>query len=617
MTSIYTSSDNSIVPDEIKILNLAIGVSDNTNSNLNFNTNQYLVVGEQNHIKNNLNQNIYSLLVDNQGVGINTSYSRSNNNTTSALYVDGDIFFTGKLMGSYVTQLVGSNYSLSNNPWFNISTDFNNGLGNIYYAGNTTIGNYTAAFGNCNAFNIVKSGKGNISNAQFSLQNLQNSQYRTAILGSAQLSPIIMNTSPGSGPIEFHMSRDQTYFNNYYNNGINIPDYSTTNVLNAPHLLIDSVGNVGIHTTLIRPISYNVRTAFGNPLNPSSNLVTNPMQLHIEGALYASNILTLDYLDQNIKHLDDIYIRRFGVSIPTIQIMGGQFGNGDFIFPSNVYINGSERINKDLTILGSANLSNSAYISNDLSIGGSIYLNSSTATYSLVTSNEIFCCNSYTNSTINNIFNINKTGNITVGASNTSNQNSRMMIVSSNNTTLDPHTPSSNVPVVLGVQQLGLFGNIAHLYNYSNEGVIINNVGYVGINTLFPQSNLHVHGSFLLEGPGNFTQGVYVSDKIEIFGNAITHGNNITDSDRRIKKDLTQIDNALDKVKQLTGYTFTNIQNGNRNTGLVAQDVQNILPEAVYTEGEYLGLAYGNLMGLIVEAIKDLSNEIDVLKNKV
>ena len=61
MTSIYTSSDNSILPEEIKVLNLAIGVSENTNSNLNFNSDQYLIVGEKTQSEGDFNQNIYSL----------------------------------------------------------------------------------------------------------------------------------------------------------------------------------------------------------------------------------------------------------------------------------------------------------------------------------------------------------------------------------------------------------------------------------------------------------------------------------------------------------------------------------------------------------------------------
>jgi hypothetical protein len=193
----------------------------------------------------------------------------------------------------------------------------------------------------------------------------------------------------------------------------------------------------------------------------------------------------------------------------------------------------------------------------------------------------------------------------------------RLSVVSSNTTVLGVNTPSSNVPVVFSVQQQGMYGNIAHLYNYSNEGVMVNNVGYVGINTLFPQSNLHVVGGMILEGPGNFIQGVTFNSQIEIFGDSITHGGNITDSDASVKTDLVRIESALDKVKTLTGYTFTNIQSGKRNTGLIAQDVHAVLPEAVYTEGPVLGLAYGNLMGLIVEAIKDLSDEIDLIKTRL
>jgi hypothetical protein len=193
-----------------------------------------------------------------------------------------------------------------------------------------------------------------------------------------------------------------------------------------------------------------------------------------------------------------------------------------------------------------------------------------------------------------------------------------LTVVASNIIYLPNTTASSNVPVVFAVQQLGRYGNIAHLYNYSNEGVMINNVGYVGINTLFPQSNLHVVGNVLVTGKSTSNDSSYAGATLEIFGNAITHnGNTITDSDASVKTDLVRIEAALNKVKALTGYTFTNITTGKRGTGLIAQDVQAVLPEAVYTEGSILGLAYGNLMGLMVEAIKDLSNEIDGIKARL
>jgi hypothetical protein len=106
---------------------------------------------------------------------------------------------------------------------------------------------------------------------------------------------------------------------------------------------------------------------------------------------------------------------------------------------------------------------------------------------------------------------------------------------------------------------------------------------------------------------------------LEVYGNTVTHGNTVTDSDLRLKSDLKRSEGALDKVCCLTGYTFDVNERGIRSTGLIAQDVENVLPEAVHyhTESGYLGVAYGNMMGLIVEAIKDLRAELNDLKQKV
>jgi hypothetical protein len=90
-------------------------------------------------------------------------------------------------------------------------------------------------------------------------------------------------------------------------------------------------------------------------------------------------------------------------------------------------------------------------------------------------------------------------------------------------------------------------------------------------------------------------------------------GNITAYSDIRLKKDLVQIPDALEKVRQLTGYTYTRIDTGEKQTGLVAQDVQKVLPEAVL-EGEHLSLAYGNLVGLLVEAIKELEVQVAELR---
>lgn len=101
----------------------------------------------------------------------------------------------------------------------------------------------------------------------------------------------------------------------------------------------------------------------------------------------------------------------------------------------------------------------------------------------------------------------------------------------------------------------------------------------------------------------------------QLSGGSLTCTGNITAySDRSMKKDLEVIPSALSKVSALTGYNFTRIDSGERHTGLIAQDVQAVLPEAVMESEGKLSVAYGNLVGLLVEAIKELKREIDGLK---
>lgn len=113
---------------------------------------------------------------------------------------------------------------------------------------------------------------------------------------------------------------------------------------------------------------------------------------------------------------------------------------------------------------------------------------------------------------------------------------------------------------------------------------------------------------------------------ITVTGNVFATGNvrsNHSTSDIRLKTDLKQIDGALNKVCSLSGYTFEyqNKPELGRSTGLVAQEVEKVLPEVVYDftgdDGEeYKALRYENMIGLLVEAIKDLKDEIEDLKSQ-
>lgn len=140
--------------------------------------------------------------------------------------------------------------------------------------------------------------------------------------------------------------------------------------------------------------------------------------------------------------------------------------------------------------------------------------------------------------------------------------------------------------------------------NWANRHLMAMDVYAGGTSSSIVTVSMHVGATtsaFTFDGSGNF----------------VATGNVTAYSDKRLKKDLVRIEGALDKIEKLTGYTYTRIDTGERQTGLIAQDVQAVLPEAVSVMDNpesTLGVSYGNMMGLVVEALKELRAEIEELK---
>ena len=88
-------------------------------------------------------------------------------------------------------------------------------------------------------------------------------------------------------------------------------------------------------------------------------------------------------------------------------------------------------------------------------------------------------------------------------------------------------------------------------------------------------------------------------------------------SDVAYKEEINPIMGALDKVNQIGGYTFKRKDDDSRKyTGVLAQEIQEVLPEAVHSSEQGLSVAYGNLTGLLIEAVKELTDKVKELENK-
>lgn len=123
----------------------------------------------------------------------------------------------------------------------------------------------------------------------------------------------------------------------------------------------------------------------------------------------------------------------------------------------------------------------------------------------------------------------------------------------------------------------------------------------------------------------NTDMRLYNSGDLHVDGNVIAYSTTI--SDERLKTDIVKIDSALDKVDQINGYTFTYTADGKKSAGVIAQEVQKVLPSAIVEsklplkmgdddETEYMTVQYDQLMGLMIEAIKELKAEVAELKGK-
>jgi hypothetical protein len=106
---------------------------------------------------------------------------------------------------------------------------------------------------------------------------------------------------------------------------------------------------------------------------------------------------------------------------------------------------------------------------------------------------------------------------------------------------------------------------------------------------------------------------------LNVAGSIVAGGNITAYSDVRLKENIQTISGALSKVQQLRGVTYTrnDLEDKERRYGgLIAQDVQKVLPEAVTDNGDKLAVDYNATIGLLVEAIKELRAEIETLKSK-
>lgn len=178
------------------------------------------------------------------------------------------------------------------------------------------------------------------------------------------------------------------------------------------------------------------------------------------------------------------------------------------------------------------------------------------------------------------------------------------------------YNPSTNKLIVGRTQCQLIYSNN---YNFWLENTFWNNIGGIHL-----ASSGNTYAFIKYDSSSNV--GFSTKDishnwlfKCDASGNVTATGDVTAYSDRSLKTNIQPIEEALNKVDQINGVTFEriDIDQGVRHAGVIAQDVQKVLPEVVREDDDgKLTVSYGNIVGLLVEAIKELRQEVKELKGE-
>ena len=118
-------------------------------------------------------------------------------------------------------------------------------------------------------------------------------------------------------------------------------------------------------------------------------------------------------------------------------------------------------------------------------------------------------------------------------------------------------------------------------------------------------------------GVGQSESITTLSYKLDVDGSIRATGTVFQSSDERLKENIYTIDNALDRVDAIDGVYFDWKESGERKLGVIAQQVQKVLPEVVSEDKKgYLNVDYSGIVPVLLEAIKELESRVKELESK-
>lgn len=163
------------------------------------------------------------------------------------------------------------------------------------------------------------------------------------------------------------------------------------------------------------------------------------------------------------------------------------------------------------------------------------------------------------------------------------------------------HLPAANTVAIVAAGSNTFIANSTVVTIVSGSNTIVANSTTLSV----PVAN-----TFL--GPG----ASIPSYRLYVNGTIYATGDITALSDVAVKDNIMTITSALNTVDNLRGVHYTMRDTGEHKIGLIAQEVKKVLPEVVVEAGDNIGIAYQNIVAVLIEAVKELKQKVEKLENK-
>jgi hypothetical protein len=206
-----------------------------------------------------------------------------------------------------------------------------------------------------------------------------------------------------------------------------------------------------------------------------------------------------------------------------------------------------------------------------------------------------------------------------------------------------------------GTQQIGWYNGptlgYGHIFGQRNSAALCITQGYQAsplvdngfqssISSTWAKTAISLdHGSirFFSDEPNTFARGAEInptermrivstgnigvglsnpSERLHVMGNVLAAGQMAVYADKRLIKHKSIIKNPLDIILGINGYSYIRSDDGSKRMGVVAQELESAIPEAIIDNGEVKAVSYDSLVALLVEVVKTQQREIDLIKGQ-